>query len=257
MRSHAALLRLPSPDRILSGVVVHTRRGIFGGVDACNNTNKQLSASGWDTGNHSVATANSVSGSITPVGAGSTTDFAYITNHTTDSRGYCRYFSGVPTFGTVNVSCAVPTNYQGSCSDAGNGVLSCQYTWNSSTGNLPDLSACTVREYVTYPGTSPFIWKSPPYAPTQTPFPVTLGGPATTGTAPDTHGHPSFVTPYSADSFTATQYYQYICPCANGGQPVNIMGPLSISRSITFISPSGKWQYTATKSGVTASTLLP
>ena len=159
--------------------------------------------------------------------------------------------------GTVNVNCAVPTNYQGSCSDAGNGVLSCQYTWNSSSGNLADLSACTVREYVTYPGTSPFIWKSPPYVPTQTPFPVTLGGSATTGSAPDTHGKPGFVTPYSADSFTATQYYQYICPCANGEQPVNIMGPLSISRSVTFLSPSGKWQYTITKSGVTASTLLP
>ena len=33
----------------------------------------------------------------------------------------------------------------------------------SSSGNLNDLSACVVGEYVTYPGIGNFNWPSPPY----------------------------------------------------------------------------------------------
>jgi len=72
------------------------------GIDACNNTKKQLPASGWNTGDHNVATVDS-SGNVTAKGAGSTTDSANITNHTTDDRGYCAYLSA-PTIGTVNVT---------------------------------------------------------------------------------------------------------------------------------------------------------
>jgi hypothetical protein len=228
------------------------------GDDNCGDTGlheSPLFYGNWKTASTSIATVDYYA-THTGHAMGSTTS---LTSGQINAAGraVCPLQTRSPQ-GPTNVTCAVPTNYQQTQgSDAGNGVLSFQYTWTSSTGNLADLSACTVREYVTYPGTSPFIWKSPPYAPFQTPFPVTLGTSATNGTSPDTHGHPGFVTPYSADSFTATQYYQYICPCANGGQPVNIMGPLSANRSISFLSPSGKWQYTATKSGVTASTLLP
>ena len=154
--------------------------------------------------------------------------------------------------------CAVPTGYQQtSGSGDGQGILHFTYTWGSSTGNLADLSACTVREYVTYPGNSPFIWPDPPYSQANTTFPVTLGGPAAAGTAPDTHSYPGFQQPYQANSFTATQYYQYICPCANNGQAVNLMGPLSITRQVYFSSPNGKWTYQASKSGVNASFILP
>jgi hypothetical protein len=71
------------------------------GIDACNNNTVQIPSSGWTTGNPNVATASG--NVITAAGVGSTSDYAYVTNHTTDSRGYCRYFS-VPTFGTVNVA---------------------------------------------------------------------------------------------------------------------------------------------------------
>jgi hypothetical protein len=70
------------------------------GIDACNNNTVQIPASGWNTENPQVATASGYV--ISAAGVGSTSDYAYVTNHTTDSKGYCRYFS-VATFGTVNV----------------------------------------------------------------------------------------------------------------------------------------------------------
>ena len=155
-------------------------------------------------------------------------------------------------------SCAVPIDYQQtSGSGDGQGILHFAYAWNSSTGSLSDLAACTVREYVSYPGNSPFGWPSPPYTQASTTFPVTLGVAATDGASRDTHSYPGFQQPYQANSFTATQLYQYICPCANNGRPVNLMGPLSITRQVYFSSPDGKWTYLASKSGVNASFVLP
>jgi hypothetical protein len=220
------------------------------------NLESMFSGATWGSLNASIAQVTAHNG--LGMAQGTTNGYARATVPDGDGSGFKVCPKNVQQPGNqVQVTCAVPTNYQGSCSDAGNGVLGCQYTWQANTGNLANLSACVVREYVTYPGTSPFNWKSPPYVGTQTTWPVTLGGPATTGSSPDTHGHPNFVRPYTADTFTATQYYQYICPCANGGQPVNMMGPLSITRSVYFLSPSGNWEYTITKSGSSASTLLP
>lgn|GEM_PF-6226792 len=75
---------------------------------------------------------------------------------------------------------------------------------------------------------------------------------ATGGAATDNHsvGSP-FVTPYSASSFTAVQYYRYRCPCRNNGNYVNIMGPINIVRSVSNVSGAG-WKYTITKSGASA-----
>lgn len=57
-------------------------------------------------------------------------------------------------------------------------------------------------------------------------------------------------------SFTATQHYRYTCPCANGGNPVNVMGPLSIARSVA--NSGGTWTYSITKpTGGSASQALP
>ncbi len=210
----------------------------------------------WSTGNTSIATANN-NAYIWGVAAGSTTQYG---------SGYLQ--SNVPprscpnslrnVQAQTNVSCAVPTNYrQTSGSADSNGILHFTYAWDSSTGKLTDLSACTVREYVTYPGQSPFNWPSPPYLQASTPFPVTQGGPGTAGSAPDTHGYPGFQMPYQANSFNATQYYQYICPCANNGNAVNLMGPLTIARQVYFSSPDGKWHYQASKSGVIGDVVLP
>ncbi len=212
----------------------------------------------WWTDNTAIATASGPR--INGIAAGTT-------NHHAKSIemywGYREYYSICPLTqeqptAPTKVTCAVPTNYtQTSGYGDASGVLHFQYTWDSNTGNLADLSACTVREYVTYPGSSPFNWPSPPYLETSTPFPVTLGGPGTTGTASDTHSYPGFQQAYTANSFTATQYYQYVCPCSNGGQPVDLMGPLSISRTVYFSTPNGLWTYQASKSGVSASTTLP
>jgi hypothetical protein len=77
--------------------------------DTCKNTTSQVAASGWGTGNSQVATANS-SGVISGVGAGSTTDYAYVRVMSQDYRGYCRWWS-VQRSGTVNVvnGCPIPT----------------------------------------------------------------------------------------------------------------------------------------------------
>ena len=175
---------------------------------------------------------------------------------TITGSAYDSYYCGGTVSGSVQVVCPVPINYtQTSGYGDSNGILHFQYAWDSNTGNLADLFACTVREYVTFPGSSPYNWTSPPYVATSTPWPITLGGPATQGSAPDTHDHPGFRTPYTADSFTATQYYQYICTCANGNQPVNLMGPLYIFRSVSQVN--GIWQYSITKSGINATTTLP
>ena len=84
-----------------------------------------------------------------------------------------------------------------------------------------------------------------PPNPTIGPSPPVVGS---AGSLMDDHATPgSFVTPYSAKSITATQYYRYTCPCANNGNPVPIYGPLSIVRSVTFLD--NRWQFIITKDG--------
>jgi hypothetical protein len=56
----------------------------------------------------------------------------------------------------------------------------------------------------------------------------------------------TFVKPYVASSITAVQNYQYICACANNGQPVNLTGPLNIVRSVSQ-NTNGSWKFTVTK----------
>jgi hypothetical protein len=215
----------------------------------------------WWTANTGIATANK--NSIHGVAVGSTTHSAQSITLALAGGGI---IEGNPcptgqleTSANTNVSCAVPTNYRqtSGTADNVNGVINFAYAWDSSTGKLADLSSCTVREVVTYPGGNPFVWPSPPFIAGQsTPNPTTptpLAGQS--GQGFDSHGHPDFLKPYKAASFTATQYYQYICPCSNGGQPVNLMGPLYIFRSVTGSGTA--WKYTVTKSGVSATETLP
>lgn len=152
----------------------------------------------------------------------------------------------------VEVVCAVPNNFHqvGAGTDSG-GVLHFDYQWGSSTGNLADLSQCTVGEIVSYPGSSsPYVWAHPPFTRSST-NPTVIDVSATSGSGQDDHLGPPFATPFSAASFTATQYYRYKCPCANGGNYVNLMGPISIVRSVTQ-NANGSWKYTVTKSGSSA-----
>jgi hypothetical protein len=171
-----------------------------------------------------------------------------------------------PTCGTgagasITVSCAVPTNvHVTSCSDAGNGDLHFDYGYSSTDGNLQHLGSCTLGEIVTYQGSQnpwPFPAPFPPDAydnPTIGDFNAATGGPNGPGTFTDDHKLTPSITfrkPYNANSFTATQYYRYKCSCAGGGQYVNIVGPLSIVRSVSQ-NANGTWKFTVTKSGCSA-----
>jgi len=150
-------------------------------------------------------------------------------------------------------ACAVPTNFRqvGNATALSNGTLRFNYAWDSSTGNLADLSQCTVGEIVSYPGANPFPWPNPMNR--STPNPTVIDLAATGGGFQDDHQPPnSFSTPYTAASFTATQHYRYRCPCSNGGNYVNLAGPINIVRSVAQNS-NGTWRYTVTKSGSSAS----
>jgi hypothetical protein len=149
--------------------------------------------------------------------------------------------------------CPVPVNYRQTVgSDAGGGVLHFEYGWDSSTGNLADLRACLAGEEVTYPGGNPFVWPKPPWN-GSTPNPtIIMPSPGSDGVMQDNHSSKPFVKPYKEAFFTATQFYRYQCPCANGGRPVKLMGPISIVRKVDKKS-DGNFKYTITKSGKSAS----
>lgn len=150
--------------------------------------------------------------------------------------------------------CAHPINFHqvGNGTDTGSGTLHFVYAWNSNSGYLSDLSACTVGENVTYPGTGNYFPPSPRFPTSGFTNPTVIDRPATEGGFQDNHSiSGSFVTPYTAASFTGTQYYRYKCPCANSGNYVNLVGPLNIDRSVS--SAGGpNWKYTITKSGASA-----
>ena len=145
--------------------------------------------------------------------------------------------------------CHIPLNFtQVSASDIGNGVLRFEYAWNSSSGNLADLTACVVGEIVTYPSSqNPWSWPSPPFPSVSTPNPSITEQNGTLGGLIDSHNPGgTFVKPYNPSAFVATQYYRYRCPCSNSGNPVNVMGPLEIGRSV-IQTAGGSWRYTVTK----------
>ena len=148
---------------------------------------------------------------------------------------------------------AYPVNFRQTVSrDPGQGNLYFEYRWDSSTGRLADLTNCTVGEYVSYPAT-PFPAPFPVLSP---PNPTIRNHPATLGAISDTHSTPrTFRTPYFATTFTAVQTYRYICSNVNGGQPVTLMGPLNIVRSV--IPDGNRFKFRIEKSGNSSSRRLP
>jgi hypothetical protein len=149
--------------------------------------------------------------------------------------------------------CAVPVNFrQIGAYDAGNGVLHFDYNWESSTGNLADLSKCLFGENVEYDPTDvPF--PSPPFPEGLSPGnPTDLNVPASDGSAQDNHSTPgAFANPYQARTLTATQIYRYSCPCHNSGQWETMMGPHRIIRSVSR-NANGTWKFTISKTGASA-----
>jgi hypothetical protein len=159
---------------------------------------------------------------------------------------------------TCDVLCATPTNFrQTGVDDLGNGNLQFHYAWDSSSGNKQDLSDCFVFEIVHYPSTGQtYLWNSPPYVSGFLTRTDEFGEPITgnMGKADDTHGHAGFLSPYREDMFTATQKYQYTCPCKENGKQQDLVTGLQIIRQVKNGPP---WRYTVTKSGSSASTNLP
>jgi hypothetical protein len=239
-------------------------------VGDCSNSNYILdhtSDATWSSSNTSVATVSNDAfdhGYISPLADGASTITAsFATWQEVPEFHACQSNSTDTPNGALTVQCPHPVNFrQTSASDIGGGTLEFHYAYDSSTGTLGDLSGCTVGEIVTYPGgANPYHFPSPPF-PTSTPSnspddPTVIDVGSTSGSFIDDHYVPSgtFPTPYSSGSVTATQYYRYKCACINSGGYANVLGPLSIARSVS--NPGSGWQYTLTKSGSTATLVLP
>jgi len=159
---------------------------------------------------------------------------------------------------TVGITLIVPVNYtqNGPGVAKPGGVLHFNYTWASTSGNLADLSQCKVGENVTYPGTAnPYLWPSPPYQPSSpriSPNPTVNWVAATAGKGQDNHYHNTFLTPYVANAFNASQEYRYQC---RNLDTLNFPGwsGIAIARTVADSTGRGCWGYTVTKSGASAS----
>jgi len=152
--------------------------------------------------------------------------------------------------------CPIPVNFREiSAGDVGGGTLRFRYAWDSSTGDLADLSEVGVSEKVDYPGTGdPFLWPSPPWDGGGTPNPTIAPVPPVpgpNGRAVDNHSTRAFKKPYQRASFTAKQVYRYQTPCKNGGRPVALSSNISIVRVVKQ-KADGNYFYRITKSGSSA-----
>lgn len=211
----------------------------------------------WDAAVGSVSPASGTSTTLTG-GTPGTGDFLGLTGPYQDygwdglnCYEYSSYYGGGG--GPIDVACAVPTNFhQTSASDAGGGTLHFDYAWDSSSGNLADLSQCTVGEKVDY-NSSDLPFPSPPFPSGLSPTnPTILNVPGDDGVAQDNHSTPgTFVKPYQAASVVASQVYRYSCPCHNSGAFETLLGPHNITRTVSQ-NTNGSWKFTITKTGSSA-----
>jgi hypothetical protein len=166
---------------------------------------------------------------------------------------------------TAPINGAIPVNYRQTVFSVQPGaVLHFEYKWDSSSGNLADLSSCQVEEYVTFVGPNPYPWASPPYLPNQsvtwpstgmTPISATYGG------LQDNHGHADgWLTPYKYNAASSDQVYQFQCPYYQNNQWVQLMpisGQIAITRVVNLTNGNTPWTYQITKSGYSTSMNLP
>ncbi|MGB8473510.1 MAG: hypothetical protein WCE61_05420 [Candidatus Acidiferrum sp.] len=206
----------------------------------------------WWTDNTSIATASGHL--INGVGVGSTNHNARSINMywgPKEDDPDCPLSQEVPSAPT-NVR-AVPTNFQvEEWTDAGGGDLHVVWSWQSSSGNLADLSPCSVSESVTYPGTGDYAWP--------TPFPAITSQNPTTGSVPGSDGEVAddhdlagrldtdFRKPYYSNSFVAHQTISYSCTV--GGDTLNgtLLSAAPVTRSVNQ-NVNGSWKFTVTETG--------
>lgn len=158
-----------------------------------------------------------------------------------------------PAIAGVPAACAQPINWNHSGgSDVGECSIQIPISWQSSTGNLADLSDCKVREVVTYDPipNPPFIWNPP--------NPTILEVDATLGVAQDTHGYSpglqnGISNPRVPGVATAHQVYQFRCtgPGCSGTWEDFPGEQYTITREVyaqyVRLNP---WRYRITKTGV-------
>jgi hypothetical protein len=176
-----------------------------------------------------------------------------LTSRRTASGSWVNSFGDVGTATMTLVSAPTPVNFQqvGPGVAGQSGLLTFNYSWQSSTGNLADLTNCQVGQIVTYPGTAnPFPWPDPPYL-GSTANPTILWVPADGGVAQDNQSHEPFQPPYAANSFTSTQDLRYRC---SSTAAVDFTGftDIAIARTVADSTGQGCWGYTITKSGYSA-----
>lgn len=145
------------------------------------------------------------------------------------------------------VTVAAPTNFRETYREVRpNGVLYFEYRWDSTSGNLADLSGCKVGEKVDYPGPNDPYCFPPPWShcwdnPTVKDLPAENGG------LGDTHSPGSFSPPYQVASVSASQIYRYRS-CI--GIYSTLLGPISIDRYVS--GGDSLWRYSIIKSGAYA-----
>jgi hypothetical protein len=118
---------------------------------------------------------------------------------------------------------------------------------------MSDLVGCSIQEVVAYPSGIVYQADSPPFpANASFPNPTGLTGPAKSGFIVDTHSISKlpvvFVKPYTQDSFTAYQTFQWSCKCGQHSEfePFDGMRRIPIVRKVTQNS-DGSWQYEITE----------
>ncbi|MGH9743929.1 MAG: hypothetical protein ACRD51_16410 [Candidatus Acidiferrum sp.] len=196
------------------------------------------------------------------------TQASSVPNNIELSAGFGNTSLATTYFTVAATSGPIPVNFrQTSAYPSNPALINFTYVWDSSSGNVADLSNCQVQELVTYPNQpshpGSFLFPSPPYvANYDRPNPDTGLTPvsATNGLNGliDTQGNPGFAPPYQSNSFSASQVFQFQCSNYKVGQWIQFFpqsGNLSIIRTVQQVN--GQWQYTVSKSGLSNTGVLP
>jgi len=155
---------------------------------------------------------------------------------------------------------AHPINFRCiSASADSEGNLHYEYAWDSSTGNLADLDACTIKERLSYDGNSTGYYSkdvngTPCYV-LPPPFKGVFANPEIYGGTSGTQGGegddqfvPQIPGPYQYGSYTAIQDYIYTDDNSNPNNPNDytvLRGPIDIVRTVW--APDINWVYDITK----------
>jgi len=232
-----------------------TQEGFYAWYDDAYEVDDTSGAS-WYSDNTGIMTVNTglVTGQspgVANLGAWDSYQNVYNPNFCCQNCLYCD--QGVSASSPGN-TVPIPVNFRqtGPGIDLGNGVLAFQYNWDSSSGNLSDLSQCVVGEYVTYPGIGNYTWASPPYTPGfESDNPTLLNTAATSGVGNDKQLRAGFAGPYVPNSFQADQQFQWSCNNYNGGQAYEFVD-YTITRSVQQNVGLSTFNYRVTKNGYSA-----